>query len=159
MTIYAWAAALEASPLGEWMRGSALAYPVANVAHLLGLVALVGPIVLLDLRLLGFGRQFALPAVSPLLTAWAVAGLGLLIAAGFLMFAADAGPLLRNPVMQLKLVGIVLGIANAALFRLVWREHLANWDQRPPVIGRAQAAVSIAIWLCVSTLGRWIAYS
>lgn len=159
MTIYAWAAALEASPLGEWMRGSVLAYPIANVTHLLGLVLLVGPILLLDLRLLGFGRQFALSAVSPLLTAWAVAGLGLLIAAGFLMFAADAGPLLKNPVMQLKLVGIVLGIANAVLFRLLWREHLADWDQRPFVIGRVQAMLSIAIWLSVGALGRWIAYS
>jgi hypothetical protein len=159
VTIYAWAAALEASPLGEWMRGSALAYPIVNVAHLLGLVLLVGPILLLDLRLMGFGRQFALPAVSPLLTAWAVAGLGLLIVAGFLMFAADAGPLLKNPIMQLKLVGIALGIANAALFRLLWREHLADWDQRPPAIGRVQAMLSIAIWLCVGTLGRWIAYA
>jgi hypothetical protein len=159
MDIAHWAAALEASTLGEWMRGSALAYPVANVVHLLGLVLLVGPILLLDLRLLGAGRQFALPAVSSLLTAWAVAGLGLLIAAGFLMFAADAGPLLKNPIMQLKLIGIAIGIANAVLFRLLWRERLTDWDQRPAAIGRAQAALSILTWLCVGTLGRWIAYA
>jgi hypothetical protein len=159
MDIVSWAAALEASPLGEWMRSSALAYPVANVVHLLGLVLLVGPILLLDLRLLGAGRQFALPAVSPLLTSWAAAGLALLIAAGVLMFAADAGPLIKNRIMQLKLAGIALGLANAVLFRVLWGEHLAEWDRRPPMVGRAQAALSVVFWLSVGTLGRWIAYS
>lgn len=31
------AAALEASDLGEWASGSAFAYPLANLVHLLGL--------------------------------------------------------------------------------------------------------------------------
>jgi len=159
VTATAWATALEASPLGEWMRGSALAYPLANLVHLLGLVLLIGPILLLDLRLLGYGRQFSLAQVSPLLTAWAIAGLVLLIAAGFLMFAADAGPLIRNPLMQLKLLGILLGLSNAALFRVLWKERLTRWDTDAPTLGRAQAALSIAIWLCVGALGRWIAYA
>lgn len=141
------------------MRGSTLAYPLANVVHLLGLVLLVGPILLLDLRLLGLGRHLALRAVSPLLTAWAVAGLTLLIVAGFLMFAADAGPLIKNGIMQLKLAGIAVGLANAIAFRALWRERIDDWDERPPVLGRAQAVLSIVIWLAVGTLGRWIAYS
>ena len=33
----AWAAGLEASAVGEWMRGSDWAYPVVNLLHLLGL--------------------------------------------------------------------------------------------------------------------------
>lgn len=159
MTVAAWASALEASPLGEWMRGSALAYPLANLVHLLGLVLLIGPILLLDLRLLGYGRHFPLAQVSALLTAWAVAGLVLLISAGFLMFAADAGPLIRNPLMQLKLLGILLGLGNAVLFRVLWRERLTRWDTEAPVLGRAQAVFSVAIWLFVGALGRWIAYA
>lgn len=159
MSVLDWAAALEASALGEWMRGSALAYPVANVVHLLGLVLLLGPILLLDLRLLGAGRTFPLPPVSRMLTAWAIAGLLLLIGAGFLLFAADARPLLGNPIMQLKLCGIALGLLNAIAFRLLWREHLADWDVRAPWLGRAQAVASIAIWFAVATLGRWIAYT
>ena len=38
------AAQLEASPLGLWARGSAVGYPLANLAHLLGLVMLIGGI-------------------------------------------------------------------------------------------------------------------
>ncbi|CFU11540.1 Uncharacterised protein [Bordetella pertussis] len=61
----AWAALLEACALGAWMRGSSWAYPAANLAHLLGLVLLVGAMLLLDLRLLGLGRRFALADVWP----------------------------------------------------------------------------------------------
>lgn len=157
--ILGWAGALETSALGDWMRSSALAYPVANVLHLLGLVLLLGPILLLDMRLLGAGRQFPLLEVSRVLTAWAVTGLLLLIGAGFFMFAADAGPLLANRIMQLKLVGIALGLANAIAFRALWHKQLAGWDLHAPWLGRAQAGLSVVLWLAVATLGRWIAYA
>jgi hypothetical protein len=156
---FEWANALEASALGEWMRTSALAYPIANVVHLLGLALLIAPIVLLDLRLLGRAKHFELAAVSDLLTPWTVSGFLLLAFAGFLMFSADAGPLSVNRVMQLKVLGIALGVANALLFRLLWGQRLTDWDLRPPLLGRVQAVLSILIWLSVGTLGRWIAYA
>lgn len=159
MSLAHWASALEASGLGEWMRGSALAYPVTNVIHLLGLTLLVGPILLLDLRLLGAGRQFPLSAVSAALTRFAVAGLLLLVGSGFLLFAADAGPLIDNPILLWKLALIAIGLANAVLFRVLWNDRLARWDPDPAAIGRIQAALSIVLWLTVGTLGRWIAYT
>jgi len=154
----AWAAALESSALGEWMRGDAWAYPVVNVLHLLGLTLLVGPIVLLDLRLLGAGGVFPLGAVSRTLTAWSVAGLLVLLPSGFALFAADAGPLLDNPALRFKLVAIALAIVNAVAFRWLWSNRLAEWDQAPPTFGRLQALVSILLWLAVPVAGRMIAY-
>ena len=154
-----WAASLEASPLGEWMRVSALAYPVANVFHLFGLVLLVGPIAMLDLRFLGFAREFDLLAASRILTRFAIAGLVLLATAGFLMFVADAKPLAAHTLMQTKLALILVGLLNAMLFRHLWQRRLSAWDANPPVLGRAQALGSIVIWLTVATLGRWIAYA
>jgi hypothetical protein len=152
------AAGLEASALGQWMRGSDRAYPVVNLVHLLGLVLLVGPMLLLDLRLLGAGRQYPLPAVSATLTPWAVVGLLLLLPSGALLFSADAGPLLANPVMQIKLLLIALGIGNALLFRLMWSDRLDEWDLVRPRAGQLQALLSALCWLAAGTLGRLIAY-
>jgi hypothetical protein len=154
-----WATWVEASALGEWMRNSALAYPIANVAHLFGLVLLAGPIGLLDLRLLGLAAQFDLPAVSRVLTRFAIAGFLLLALAGVLMFVADARPLAAHTVMQLKLALILIGLSNAVIFRRLWQHRLARWDINPPVLGRAQALASILIWASVAALGRWIAYA
>ena len=81
----------------------------------LALVLFIAPIVLLDLRLLGRAKHFELVPVSDLLTRWAVSGFFLLALAGILMFSADAGPLSVNRVMQLKALGIALGVVNCDL--------------------------------------------
>src|SRR5690606_41305691 len=99
------------------MRASALAYPIANVLHLLGLVSLVGPIVLLDLRLLGWRRDFELPAVSRALTKCAVGGMIILAVTGFDTFSADAGPLLRRGVMRARICGIALEALHGVVYR------------------------------------------
>jgi len=153
-----WAALLEASATGAWMRSSGWAYPVVNLVHLLGLVLLIGPILLLDLRLLGFGRLFPLHAVSGILTPWCVAGLLLLLASGALLFAADAAPLASNPLLRFKLLLICFGVCNAFAFRRIWAARLQDWDCRPPRAGIIQAAVSVLCWLAVAGLGRLIAY-
>lgn len=157
-SLIAWAAWLEATALGEQMRSSALLYPALNLLHLLGLVLLLGPMLLLDARLLGAGRSFPLTAVSRTLTPLAVAGLLLLLGSGVCLFAADAGPLAVDRLLQLKLLLIALGIGNALLFRRLWNARLANWDQAAPVLGRMQAALSLLIWLLVMSLGRLLAY-
>ena len=154
----AWAEAIEDSPLGELMRDSLLAYPAANLLHILGLALLVGPIIALDLRILGVARALPLPAASKLLTPIAIAGLLLLIASGPPLFASDAGPLAIHPLMQIKMALVVLAIANALTFRALWQKRLADWDAAPPAFGRAQAVASILLWLTVAACGRLIAY-
>ena len=154
----AWAEAIEDSTLGELMRESLLAYPAANLLHILGLALLVGPILALDLRLLGFARAVALPAASKLLTPIAITGLLLMIISGPPLFAADAGPLALHPLMQIKMALLALAIANALLFRRLWHKRLAEWDAAPPAFGRAHAVASILLWLTVAACGRLIAY-
>lgn len=154
----AWAVALEQSGLGEAMRSSGLLYPLANVLHVMAICAVVAPIVLADLRLLGFGRDFPLRRTVALMSAITAGGLVLAIVTGVPLFAADAGPLAENPVMVAKLVLFAVGLANAVLFRMLWTRRLDDWDIAAPRLGRAQAALSAGIWLAVPVAGRLIAY-
>jgi hypothetical protein len=154
----AWAAALEASAWALTVRDSTWIYPIANLSHLLGLVLLVGPIAAFDLRLLGIGRSIAVPALSRLLTPMAIAGLLLSLASGSVLFVADAGALVANPVFLIKMSLLALGVLNALAFRLAWQSRLHRWDVHTPPFGRLQALASIAIWLTTATSGRLIAY-
>lgn len=154
-----WAAALEATSLGVWMRGAGPAYALANLAHLLGMTLLLGAMLLLDLRLLGAGRRLQLDEVSRLLTPLAVGGLLLQLASGVALLAADAVALAGNAALQLKLAVLLAALANAAVFRLRWSRSLADWDAFPPAFGRAQAALSLALWFTVAAAGRLIAYT
>lgn len=120
---------------------------------------LVGGIGLLDLRLAGLFRALPVQALSAVLTPLGIAGLGLLAGSGAVMLAADAGPLLASDTFRWKVGLIGLALANAALFRVVWRGRMARWDEAAPILGRAMAAASAGLWLWVAALGRLIAYA
>jgi hypothetical protein len=152
----AWASVLEASPLGVAMRGSKGLYPTANVAHVIGLVLLLGAVGVLDLRVAGLGPAVPLAPLSRMLTPFVFAGFAVQAASGFLLFAADAGLLMRSPVFLVKLALIGLALVNALLFRL-W---FGDWEHgtQPPATARWMAVSSIALWTVAAVLGRLIAY-
>jgi len=153
------AAALEASALGEWMRGGGWSYAAVNVAHLFGLALLVGPILLLDLRLLGFGRQFPAQAVSRSLTPFAAAGVLVMLPSGVALLSADATALIGNPVMQVKLAAIAIGLGNIAWFHVAFARRLPDWDRGRPRLARVSALLSIVVWIGVVSAGRLIAHA
>ena len=155
--VAAWAQTLEASAVGEAMRGGRNYYPAANVAHVFGLVLLVGGVGVLDLRIAGFGRAVPIAPLSALLTPIAVTGLVVLAASGVLLFAADAGPLVRSPVFQTKMALAGLALVNAFVFRRAFGDF--GLGREPPALARLLAVVSLCLWLAVGCLGRLIAYT
>lgn len=148
------AAAIEASALGSFVRETAWAYPAANLAHLLGMILLVGAIGLLDLRIAGAFRTLPLMPLSRILLPLSGAGLILMFASGPLLFAADAVALSRSTIFGWKLALIAIALFNAAAFRLSWQGDAGE----PPAMLRIMAAASIILWLCIACLGRLIAY-
>lgn len=152
--LLALAGTLDAAGVSQWSRASPWVYPVANIVHLLGLVMLVGGIGIVDLRTLGLWRAIPLVELSRALTPVAIAGLALQAVSGTILFAADGAALARSGTFQLKLVLIALALANALLFRRLWRGA-----EPVPFVGRAMAAASLLLWLWVGALGRLIAYS
>ena len=155
MALASVARAVEASPFASWAAESALAYPVANVVHLLGLVLVVGGIGLVDLRLLGLFRKLPLEPLARALTPLAVAGLILMAASGSILFAADAAALAASGTFRLKLMLIAVALTNAAIFRLWIGRTLAD---PPGTAMRLSALASLALWMSVATMGRMIAY-
>jgi hypothetical protein len=148
------AAAVESTPYALWAGRDPLAYPVANVIHVLGLALLLGPILLVDLRLLGAFGTLPLQPFSDALTPFAVAGLALLLLSGTVLFAADAAALAASGTFRLKLILVGLALANALLFRRLWA------GTAPPGPGlKALALASLLLWTAAAIAGRWIAYA
>lgn len=120
----------------------------------MGAVVLVGTVLLLDLRVLGYARGLATATLSRAVLPLGVLGLVLLIASGAVLFAADARALAASPVFQLKLALILLALVNALVFRFAWKSPVDD----APLGARALAAASLILWLGVITAGRMIAY-
>ncbi|MEO8011495.1 MAG: DUF6644 family protein [Dokdonella sp.] len=147
------AASLESSAFGLWMRAG-WTYPIANALHLIGLALLLGPIVLIDLRVLGYARELPLGSLTSALTPFVVAGFLIAAISGFALFAADATALVGHRLLWIKLVVIALALINAIMFRLAFNEP-AN---TPPWTARGMALLSILLWTGVLVAGRMIAY-
>lgn len=153
-------AALEGSAFAAMIRQSPFAYMIANVAHILSLMVFFGAVAVMDLRLAG-----AFAATSPenvLRRARIFIGLGFLglVASGVLLFSAEASHVVLNPVFQIKVGLIVLGVLNAVSFEIFVRPKVKGIAPLTPLPNAARFAgiASIAIWLAVAACGRLIAY-
>lgn len=149
------AEAVERTPFAVWATESALAYPVANTAHVIGAILLVGSIGLLDLRLLGYARGAPLPVLAKALTPLALAGFGMMVVSGSVLFASDAVALAGSAVFGVKLALILLAGADALTFRLAF----GRGDDPVPGPAKALGALSLGLWLAAVVAGRWIAYA
>jgi hypothetical protein len=152
--------ALEASSLGAAIRQSTWLYMTANVGHILSLAVFAGGIAVMDLRMAG-----VLAATSPgyiLKTFRRVAMIGFagLFLTGSILFIAEASHVILNPVFQIKLGLIALGLANIAWFEFFTAPLVRKLKplKKLPDAARTAGIVSIAIWLLVAACGRTIAY-
>ena len=152
--------AIEGSGIGAAIRQSTWAYMAANVGHILALFVFAGAIAVMDLRLAG-----AFAATSPsyvLRTARRVAMIAFLglIVTGATLFTAEASHVILNPIFQIKLGLIALGLINIAAFEYFTAPKVRDLPPltRLPGAARAAGIFSIGVWLCVAACGRLIAY-
>lgn len=141
--------ALEGLWLAQTMKYSLWLYPTVETIHLWGIGMLFGSVVLMDLRVLGFGQRLDYSALSRLGVMVAVFGFSLAALTGSMMFITHAAELISSRlfVMKMSLVFILLG--NAMLLRM--RSDINGFV-------KAQAIVSLVGWATVIGLGRWLAY-
>lgn len=130
----------------------AWAYPMLEVAHLLGVGLLLGNLTLLELRVFGWARGLPLEPLARLSLGLVTVGFGLAAVSGLLMFGTQAGELLANRVFTAKMVLIMLAGCNAGWF------HARRSLQRQDRTARLLMLLSSALWLLVLTCGRWIGY-
>jgi hypothetical protein len=152
--------ALEQSAFGAAIRQSLWLYPLANVGHIVALVCFAGALAVMDLRLIG---AFPGTAPAPLIARArriVIAALATQAATGFILFSAEAGHVVLNPVFQLKMAFVATGLLNVALFELVAKRKVFALPTGAPMPSSARVTgfLSLAIWLCVAALGRTIAY-
>ena len=146
-------------PLSMWVAGSDWGYPLVLCAHSIGMALVVGVVLMLGVRVLGFARGIPLNAFVTLFKfAWA--GFAVNAISGVMLFMANAVQLSINWTFILKIILIAIG--GVLLFYL-WRavrsqpETMANGE--PFTLNtRILAAVTMLCWLGAITSGRYIGY-
>jgi hypothetical protein len=151
----AFLAALEATSAAQFLRASRWGYAAVNGAHVLGITLLVGAIVPLNLRLLGFWRGVPVSPLARVLVPVAAAGLALAVIAGGLLFSVRAREYADLGVLWMKVAFVGFGLAAA-----VELHRLHGLDLETASGGRlaAHAAISTTCWLGALVCGRAIAF-
>ncbi|MBT7952788.1 MAG: hypothetical protein HN764_14265, partial [Gammaproteobacteria bacterium] len=79
---------IETSALGQLMRNSDWLFPTAEILHFVGLSLLIGPLMVVDLRLVGYLRNISFEAVYKLLPL-SMVGFGINMLTGVLFIFSD----------------------------------------------------------------------
>jgi hypothetical protein len=156
----AWLVWLETPALAVAMRQWLWLYPAVEIVHILGFVMVVGAGIYFDLRLLGLGARLPVSELADHLLAWARRAFPVILASGFLMFAAHATEMAANPAFRLKLALILAAVLNAAAFHRWPFRTVAGWELHAPTPpwARVAAGVSLACWTGAIVCGRLLAY-
>src|SRR5678815_2495381 len=106
-------AALAGSSVATALRASRLVYPVVNALHILGLAALFGAILALDLRLLGTARAIPAEPLARYLPRVAAAGLAIAVLTGLALFTVQPADYVGNRAFLLKVALVGVGTLHA----------------------------------------------
>ncbi len=152
---------LEQTPIAASVRQSLWLFPLLEILHLLGMVAVLGAIAAFDLRLLGWlmPRQ-RVSELAPRIFPWVWTGFALQVVTGGLLFSSEAAHMVLNPAFRIKMLLLLLAGANALLFQLTVFPGVAAWDQDRilPLRARLAGAVSLMCWIGVVAAGRMIGF-
>jgi hypothetical protein len=144
--------------MSQAYRESLWLFAVTQSLHLVAVTTFIGAIMIVDLRLLGWGpvrrsrAEIAQSAQRILL--WA--GLAVL-ATGIPQFTANAlSSYSRSPVFAFKMCLLAAALVFTATLRR--RVAVADEGRLPSWVPRAVGAVSLALWMCVTITGRLITF-
>jgi hypothetical protein len=161
MSVESILASIQGSALADWMRDTNPAMQVVESLHVLAAVAVLGTVLIVDLRLLGVTdtqRGFARLGRETLPLTWAAFGLSVIT--GSLMFTTSAQSYFGNAAFQLKALALLAAGLNMALFELFTARGIVARDLgKPPRAARVAGALSLLLWAAVVLLGRWIGFT
>jgi hypothetical protein len=154
LPLFTWA---DHTAIGMAIRASRWLFPVIEAFHLVALALLGGTVLIVDMRLLGWGlRSRPVSELASDMQPWMVAGLLVMLSSGFLLFLSEPKKLYDNLPFQIKMVFLLLAIVYT--FTIRRRLLRSNVDLAWPARSRLAGGVSIALWSVVGFMGRGIGF-
>lgn len=154
LSVFEWC---ENAELIVWMRSSLWLYPVIESLHLMGLAMCGGALLVVDLRLLGFGlHRQPVAILARDAERWLIGSLAVLLPTGILLFMSSAVKCYYLPVFWLKMATLCLALVFT--FSIRRRVTLAgetgvrlSW---PKLVG----GTSVLLWATVAIAGRFVGF-
>jgi hypothetical protein len=148
----------ESTALGTAIRMSPWAFAVIESVHLLGLAVIGGAVLLVDLRMLGFGlTNQRIAELARAVFPWLVGSLVVMLLTGVGLFLSEPLKCYDSRAFWVKMIS--LGLAMLFTFTIRRTATLADETRVRPIWFKLVALVSLALWFGVGGGGRWIGFS
>jgi hypothetical protein len=143
------------------IRESNWLFATIECVHVFAIAVVVGTVVMVDLRLLGFGwrdRAVTELTTSVLPVTWCAFVVAVL--SGGCMFTSHALKYYNSIPFRIKMACLLLAGFNMMLFHQGAYRSVNSWDRALPPIrsARIAGALSILLWIAVVASGRMIGF-
>jgi hypothetical protein len=136
-------------------------FPGIESVHVLAIALVVGSITMVDLRLLGLNlRERPVGELIAEVLPWTWAAFAVAVFSGALMFSSNATHYWGIAPFRAKMVLLLLAGINMLVFHATMHRSIEVWGRRPqtPRMAKVCGGISLALWVGVVTLGRWIGF-
>ena len=155
-------ALFEKSSVADSIRENDNLFPLIESIHVLAISLVVGSILAVDLRLLGFAwttRPVSRVTRGILPLTWCAFVIA--VVSGALLWISNATKYLANDYFVAKMILIAIAGVNMLAFHFIGARDQRQWDDevRPPLAARCGGWLSILLWIAVVACGRWIGFT
>ncbi len=147
--------------LGQVANGQFWMWPFLENLHFIGLSAMVGGLLVIDLRVIGIGPARFIPMKPALsLIPYLMAAFAINLVTGTIFFVAAPFSYYYNPAFQWKIALIAIAGINALWFWFGEHSKLCAIpeDEDTPIAAKMIAGISLVLWAGVIILGRLLPY-
>jgi hypothetical protein len=150
---------LENTQFAAFIRDTVWGFPLALTIHALGTALVVGFVLIIGLRLLGFFDRIPYTSLNRMFPViWAALVLQFL--SGFLLWVAKPTRYVEDGAFVLKSTLVVVGIALTLHFYRMMNVEAASWDANGTVSSRGVRFIAavLLVWCGVLVAGRLTGY-
>jgi hypothetical protein len=155
-------------PIATWLESTSLhktmlevfwLFPLCETLHFIGLTLMFGSLLVIDFRVMGWGRFINMKAAMDFIPL-AIFGFLINLITGIMFLHADPFRYFPNIAFQWKIALIIVAGFNALWFWFGEHKELLQLadGEDAPFRAKLIAFVSVAIWLIVIVAGRMIPY-
>jgi hypothetical protein len=143
--------------LATWVKAVPWVWPAAESLHFVGLSLLMGVVLLIDLRMLGFMKQVSVHALDRLIP-WGVLGFGLNMVTGMVFFIAAPEQYTQNIAFFWKVGLMILAVFNGLYFTVYDKAWALAPGADAPPLSKVMAASALLLWVGVMYYGSMLPF-
>lgn len=148
---------LKSASISGFINTTNWAWPTAETLHFIGLVMLLGVVLVVNLRMLGVGKNISFAAVHRLLP-WGILGFGINVVTGIIFFITVPGQYTQNIALIWKILLTMVAGLNVIYFTLFDEPWKLGPGDDAPVRAKVMASFTILLWVGIVWFGRMMPF-